>query len=45
MPLSFFRTVMNYAAQLAALAAAVRQIINKDGHEGKAYSVTSGEAA
>ncbi|OAM42999.1 MULTISPECIES: NAD(P)-dependent oxidoreductase [Eikenella] len=28
-----------------ALAAAVRQIIDEDGHEGKAYSVTSGEAA
>ncbi|WP_153715003.1 NAD(P)-dependent oxidoreductase [Eikenella corrodens] len=28
-----------------ALAAAVRQIIGEDGHEGKAYSVTSGEAA
>ena len=25
-----------------ALAAAVRQIIDEDGHEGKAYSVTSG---
>ena len=28
-----------------ALATAVRQIIDEDGHEGKAYSVTSGEAA
>jgi len=27
-----------------ALAAAMRQIIDEDGHEGKAYSVTSGEA-
>ena len=27
-----------------ALAAAVRQIIDEDGHEGKAYSVTSGNA-
>lgn len=28
-----------------ALAAAVRQIIDEDGHDGKVYSVTSGEAA